>query len=770
MRFIKLSLFPLVLLLSFAALLSAADTVGTVQFSESDLTFSAKSGFDVVGMTETDSALIAGYPSLPCKRIHVALPDGATVTGLSVTPAGFVELDGTYNVIPAARVRRISNPAQSDPFIKNPAVYGKNASFPGLWVRQESEWELVGQQFVTLELFPVQYNPVTGKIVLATSISYDVSYTVDPLFERKTYNFSKAVKAGYENRLKGMAVNPGAVAPLPSFSGSSTRALPPGDFEYVIITSSSYESNFQPLADHYTKIGIPTTIKTTTWVTSNYGSGYSGIQSFVDEAHSTWGSIYFLMGGDKNIVSYHTRSISGDNIPNDTYYADYDNDYKVEVYLGRAPVQSSTEATAFVNKVLDYMTTPPTGFGEEVFQMGFDLDSSTDGEDLMVTIKNSYVPAGADYDKEYDSEGGTHKTDARNYINSGHSVSNHCDHCFHDTLGVGSYNHGSHFGNSDASGFSNGSRAGIFYTLGCWPGAFDYSDCWGEYFVRNTGGGGVGFVGNTRYGWYSPGSTNSYSCIYDKNFFRRLWSSNNYRAGVALGQSKNISSTSNTTYKYIFTELTLLGDPAMPIWTAVPGTLTSTHDSSISTGSQSFDVNVKNGGSNLYGALVCVYKGTEVYDRNTTNSSGNVSFSINPSTTGTMYVTVSAENMKPVTGSVSVTGGGSSNFTIDLTLNKTMYGRGETIIYDLDVTNNSSSSETTNVWTNITLPNSNVYPSSGYLDGPFFLSFSANEHKAGTLNLKIPSVAPLANFTFNAFVGPDPGIDDEDHVTFTIFY
>lgn len=48
-------------------------------------------------------------------------------------------------------------------------------------------------------------------------------------------------------------------------------------------------------------------------------------------------------------------------------------------------------------------------------------------------------------------------------------------------------------------------------------------------------------MGNSRYGWYSPGSTNTYSMKYDRKFWKVLWQSscNAYVAGETLGESKN---------------------------------------------------------------------------------------------------------------------------------------------------------------------------------------------------------------------------------------
>jgi len=750
----------------------ADEISGSLSFAPSDLVIERQAGFDVIEMTGTDSLAEVGCPLLPCRSINVALPRGATIRSVTVTGADYVVIDGTHDLMPGTRPRRIGNRAQGDCFIKDPAVYAADRNYPGSEIEIVSEWELVGQRFATLRLFPVQYNPVNGQIRLATSMTWAVTFDHDQGAERKTYNFSEKVRDHYLTRLRQLAANPDAVT-LPLGAGGGSRALLPGDYEYVVITPWSLYHAFDELVEYYTKIGIPAIVVPTEHIFFNYsGTSYPDmIRSFVIDAHATWGTVYVLLGGDTLQVDTASSTFSGvGTVPNDTYYGDYNGDFIVDVYVGRAAVRSSAEADLFVSKTLNYMVNPPAGFGGEVFQMGFDLDNQTDGEDLMVDIYNNYLPSWASYDREYDSESGGHKGDVIDYMNSGHGVTNHCDHCNSSILGVGTHHHGTSLSHTDAVSFQNGSRAGIFYTLGCLPGAFDYHSCWGEGLVNNPAGGAVAFIGNTRYGWYNPGTMDTYSAKYDKKFFEALWSQGHYRVGVTLAASKNNFYPTDNYLKYIFMELNVLGDPAMPVWTDEPGSLACSFDSTITTGPQSYTVNVKQNGANYSGASVCLWKGDEVYMSATTNSSGDADFNIDPTDDGTMYVTASDENAIPFLGSCAVTGGCTLDLSITCDLDSDHYQSGDTLHYDLEVTNNTGSTTSTAVWATITLPSGAVYPPSGGLShGPWQISLAAYETKSGSLFQKIPRTAPLGLYEFNCFVGDDPGaVVDEMHEKFLV--
>jgi len=751
----------------------ADELSGTFESAPSDLVISREAGFDVIGAKGAFVLSEAGCPLLPCWNINVALPDGAVPRSAFLAGADFVDVEGVYDLMPGTRPRRISNPMQGSAFVRDPAVYGADRYYPGRDIEIVSEWELVGQRFVTLRIFPVQYNPVRGKIRLAKKMTWKVGFDRNAGVERKLFNFSDRVRDHYMKRLRQLAVNPDDVT-LPSGRNAGGRTLMSGNYEYVVITTQSLYQEFNDLVDYHTKTGIPAITVPVDHIRGNYpGSDLpEKIREFVIDAHSRWGSIYFLIGGDSLEIEPGRSSFSGvGTVPNDTYFGDYNGDFVVDVYVGRATVRNAAEVSTFLSKTIDYMTNPPSGFGDEVFQMGFDLDNQTDGEDLMVNIYNNWVPSWASYDREYDSESGGHKSDVINYMDSGHGVTNHCDHCNWSILGVGTHHHGTTMTHTNAATLQNGSRCGILYTLGCLPGAYDYYSCWGEALVGNPSGGAVAFIGNTRYGWYNPGTMDTLSAKYDKKFFEALWGQGHYRVGATLAASKNNYYPNSNYLKYIFMELNVIGDPALPVWTDEPGSFSCTHDSTITSGPQSYSVNVKQNGSNYNGAQVCLWKGDEVFANATSNGSGDAVFSIEPTDSGTMYITVTDQNMKPYLGSCSVTGGCTLDLSIECALDKTHYRGGETIHYDLWVTNNTASNVSTWVWVNLTLPGGAVYPSSGGLHhGPWQVSLAPQETKTGGLSQYIPITAPCGLFEFNAYVGNYPGVVDETHEKVPIYH
>ena len=664
MRLTESALLLPALVLVLCGSLFAGEYTKTITFTSDDLTVTQRHGLDFVVLKDGVPSGPVGAPALPVVQFDVAIPWTALVQQVSIVRYETVDLDGTFDVAPLTQPRITSGKdKEENPFVKDGAIYGNDAFYPGDLATRIGGWKMVGQRFAKIALHPVQYNPVSGQLKLATLIEFRVEWIdASNQTEQKTVNLSKTGRDHYETLLKEKAVNPSDVI-IPSFAGSKSRALPSGQYEHVIITPQTYESDWAPLADWRTQKGCPSIIITREYIDANYsGNSRERIRNFVDDAHTTWGARFFLLGADGGTTSsripYHERYLLGEDVPNDTFYSDLDGssgDWVADVSVGRATVRSSTHIDDFIDKVFYYERTPVvSNYGKTVLFLGFDLDSSTDGEDTKIYIDNNYIPSYIDFSREYDSEGGSHLGDTIDYMNDGPNLVNHIDHCNYSVWGMGYVNHSDLMDSGHVNALNNGWKLMNFYTLGCLASAWDYTESLSETIMRRPGNAGVSFTGNTRYGWYAVGYWDLYSSLYEIRWWHVLFTDNDYHVGDTLKEHKNDYYPSDEYYQYIFTELNLLGDPAMPLWTDDPDSLSVTHDDPINTGSQSYSVNVKSGGSNLQGALVCVWKDTEVYDYDTTNSSGNASFTIDPVTAGTLLLTITAQNHLPYEATVTV--------------------------------------------------------------------------------------------------------------------
>jgi hypothetical protein len=644
----------------------------TATFSEDSVTFARWNEYDIIRLRACDSLKKAGHPKLPTKTIRIALPTGMTATGVHVLGAESVELAGEYTVYPAQPPRPITRP-QADRFVPPDArVYASSQAYPGEVADFARQIDLAGQSIAVVRLYPVQYVPGHGTLTLYTSISLVVE-GVRGGHQCGDYlpaGVSSNARRTYERMVRQMVVNPNEVALTTAPHGAPTsRSVGPGEYEYVIITQTDWVVDFQPLADWRIKKGIRSTIVTTDWI-YNQG-GYAGselekVRAFVQDAHINWGATCFLLGGDVDVIPYHIRTITipgywTDDIPNDTYYADYDEDWVCEVHVTRAPVRSTGTISTFINKIFTYEKNPPlTDYAETAAFFGFDITDpgDADGEICKEYIRALHLPTTWTLNTEYDSEPGAHKADVLAYLNSGHHLVNHHDHCNWNCMGTGWISHGELMFISDVNGLANGERQSILFAVGCNPADFPNDICIGEAFVQNPSGGGIAFFGNTRTGWGgAPEDPDYYSVRQDRFFYRNLFDDGFERLGPSFSDLKNDEFDPDDPYnlhQYCFTQLHLLGDPEVPVWTEDPGSLTVSHDATLILGeATAFPVQVEGRGSPIDGATVCLWKDGDVYQVEET-SSGTATFAFTPETTGTMYVTVTDHNYLPYEGEAAI--------------------------------------------------------------------------------------------------------------------
>jgi len=147
-------------------------------------------------------------------------------------------------------------------------------------------------------------------------------------------------------------------------------------------------------------------------------------------------------------------------------------------------------------------------------------------------------------------------------INSGMGIINHMGHTNYSILMGMSPNTPDSFINDEY---------GFIYTQGCYPAAFDdgtsgSAECVGERLVIAEHG-PMAFVGNTRYGWYSPGSIEGTSEQFDRTFFDALFIENIRELGKANDYSKValVSTVDSPWMRWCYYELILFGDPGTAV-------------------------------------------------------------------------------------------------------------------------------------------------------------------------------------------------------------
>jgi hypothetical protein len=657
-----------------------------VRFDERDLVTERRSGFDHVTLTGCDVTRDVGRPQLPVLPFVITLPNGVRVTRLEVVSAESVELLGRFNVYPAQRPRILPVPGLDLP---RPAyappdrrVYARSRPFPDSIADLTSSGRMGSFTVAGLTVHPVQYIPNLGKLRLYRTITLRIHY--EPVQDAA----HRAPASGVQRRLlRAISANDPPPAGGTSRTAERDSALEPGDYEHVIVVgNTSFETALEPLAAWKTKKGVPSTIVTMTWIDATYPGSDAAerLRNFINDANATWGAEWFLLAGATEWVptrrAYAMTCEAGghpdeDAIACDMYFADLDGDWDgdgdgtfgelsdgvdmiPDVFVGRAPLRHVADAEAFVSKVLEHERSPADDYQLDMLMAAEVLwaDPFTDSGIALDLIDREYVPPRYDpITKLYETRGNESAESVIAALNAGTGHFLHSGHAWFSVMGCGD---GSLY-RWDVLDLTNGGREPVVYSIGCWPAAFDLSDdCIAERFLQNPAGGGVAFIGNSRYGWASPGNPGyGYSERFMQRFYEALLSDRILSVGAALAAAKAVYvpfSQQENVYRWHQYQLNLLGDPEMPVWTDAPAALTVSHPDTIFPGPSVLGVSVRTSSGPLPDALVCAMNGSDVYERQRTGADGTVALSVNTVSADSIRLTVTAGDCMPYETAIPV--------------------------------------------------------------------------------------------------------------------
>jgi hypothetical protein len=548
--------------------------------------------YDKVLMAGAPNSGMTGQPALPATGANILLPAGTQVESIEIRASEPISLGKNYYIEPVCQPVKLSaSPGSAVPPTPDQAIYSSSDPFPGYEFREIGTYGFRGYEILTLRLHPVQYVPSTGEL------SYCQSFTV-------VVNTVDSDKVN--SHFRGLDIDEAEVVTRVDNQSEiySYRMLDKrGDRNYdlLIITTPSLASSFQPLKDYHDANGIATEIHTTTDVGS---SDPDDIRDYIRDRHDYDGIQYVIIGADDDLIpakNLYVKSWEGSGaeietaMPGDIFFAclddtwNYDGDsywgeptdgrdggdvdLVADVYVGRASVGNTTEATRFVNKTLQYLNATDAylqnvlmvgeylGFGGISDYAGPMMDQNVDGSsaDGYTTVG---IPSDEyDVDRLYEQNYNWSQSDLTSRINGGLHIINH--------LGHGSPDYAMKLYDNDIMSELTNNDHCFVYSQTCLAGHFDGTDCWAEYLNIKTDAGGFAIVMNARYGWGTQFSTDGPSQRFNREFWDAVF--NPTEGKPELGRANHDSKEDNlyrideSCMRWVYYEANLFGDPTASI-------------------------------------------------------------------------------------------------------------------------------------------------------------------------------------------------------------
>ncbi len=585
--------------------------------------------FHKIRLPEMENAETPGKPELPFLRFLVAIPKGSTPR-IRMLESRFDTMTGS-RIFPA----QSADGEETRTFEMDEELYASDEYVPHDVVALGAPATMRDIQVVPVEVHPVQCNPAREELRVYRFVSLEITHDGGTTIDAEPH--SPAFTPIYESEVLDYTGH------QPPDSGYH----PAG---YLIITPDEFYDAVLPLAEWKHRKGSMTTVARI----SEVGTTDEEIRNYIRDVYSTRTprpSYVLLIGDTDRLV---THSLSYPPVPStDHYYSMLEgDDYFSEVLVGRLSAASEAELNVIVAKILGYERNPyldETEWFERALMVGGNYPSYV----TTAVLTKKWV-------RDQLLAEGFSQVDTVFYppTNDPAAIAAHIDN------GVSFVNyrgwartdgwHYPEFRKDDVYFLSNGWELPVVTSITCGTGNFGLGTCFGEAWLRTgtptTPRGAVAFVGPT-----SLQTSTKYNNCIDSGFYRGLLHQDLHLLGQAMYKAKlevyrNMPHFmwSNQNPEFYFHAYNVLGDPGLVMWTSVPESLSVAHPPTAPVGHSVFEVEVRN--SNLQpveDAVVCLWKGTEVYSTGLTDGFGVVRFSIEPTTPDTMWVTATCHNYLP---------------------------------------------------------------------------------------------------------------------------
>ena len=673
------------------------------RYAAERVTLTREAGYTRVRVDGAPPEWRAGRPDLPRLSERVEVPAGLHVVRLEVAELETAPLADDAIVAPALEVRgddvppRATTPdaalyAAAGMQPETPVTLGYQGFergntvalllvSPVRWSAAEHRLERVSRLVVRLVLEPTPARPLARERVV-------------PEWEdaRPMFSGPPASPAALRVTAGSRAAQPFAPTQIPSLLGSPVA--------YVIVTSDSLAPSFQPLADWKTQSGVPTAIRTTSFIRAQYPSASDDaerIRLFLRDAYTRWGTRWALLGGDTDVIPSrrtHMTFVDGAECTSDLYFSCLDGNWNAngdssyadaywdptnpgddadllpEMYVGRAPVLTPFDVQNFVRKTLVYEKNPISDYMPNVLffaqvitpepwipghPVQFDGAKLVEQDMLPILDTTPWVHVARMYQNYTGATyrpGSVPETRAavHDSLERGYNIAVHVGHGYREVMSCGDDN----LRNNDMRELANGDRLMNFYAIDCTSNAIDYSSI-GEALIRAPAGGAVTNIGSTTLDYPTFGR------IYQKQYFRLLFIDSVTAVGEAQARQK-LPFVGDSNYdgfnRLSQLSLLLLGDPELRIYTNTPRTLTVAAPGTFVASDSTVAVHVEIAGVPLYHARVTVYMPGHEFRSGFTDGAGDVTLPFRPDTLGSATLTVTAFNARPWQSALAVTAGG----------------------------------------------------------------------------------------------------------------
>jgi hypothetical protein len=414
---------------------------------------------------------VVGAPELPIVCRSIILPDTGTAS-VNVLRASYDEMQEVGVVPSKGFILRTVDPAEV-PYTFG-IEYSKNAFFPDTDVTLRAPYILRDFRGAVVEVHPVQYNPVTRRLLACRDMVLEVvsqpGNGVNTLSGRSRDAIDPSFRTIYKHHFLNSREVLQRYSPLDE------------DGDLLIICHDAWLPNMQAFVNHKISRGIPTTLVGV----STIGNNHTAIKNYIQNYYNSNDLAFVLLVGDAAQVA--TPSASG-GASDPTYSKLAGGDNYPDIMVGRFSAETAAQVDTQVQRTITYETTPAQS--QAWFWKGIGV-ASAQGAGIgdegqadwvhMNEIRQWLLGYGyTEVDQIYDTNGGN-ATMVTNALNAGRGIINYCGHGSTTSWGT------TGFSNSHINALLNDNMLPFIVSVACVNGNFTNTTCFAEAWMRATNG------------------------------------------------------------------------------------------------------------------------------------------------------------------------------------------------------------------------------------------------------------------------------------------
>ena len=463
--------------------------------------------FATLEMNGEGFTTVLGDARLPIISRFIEIPQGAQphlVVGSVTWEATSLQTYGLPSQIIPAQPSLLKVLGASVEFTMDTTYYSMDSFGPSAFASVSVLGEIRGYATALLQIFPVQYNPMTGDLRIMKQCTLRIDLPGSDMV-RTTENINRYDTPSFTPLFNSLFANAGALQ-------GAERNFNKQEGYLIIVGDTLYDA-IQPFANWKTALGFATTVTTTSEIPG--GVTTDNIKAYIVDAYNNWATppAYVLLVGDVQQIPTWTGTATG--TCTDLYYATIDaGNYFADVVISRFSGSTPEQITSMVDKTIyyeqgDYSNT--TWIKKAAFMASNDNYPISEGTHNFV-IDTYLTPNNYTCDKLYCHTYHATTQQVTDALDDGRSLAVYSGHG-----STTSWVDGPPFTQSNVNALTNDDIYPFVCSHACFTNQFTVGECFGETWLRASHKGAVAFWGATDSSYWDEDD------VLEKSMFKAWW-------------------------------------------------------------------------------------------------------------------------------------------------------------------------------------------------------------------------------------------------------